>query len=139
VTTDSDVSARPDWRPAALEYFASVVAVLAIGMLFLNWLTAHLTFFGAPVVIQPERVRTYWVTVGVLAVAMVGSLAGAAWRGARKAWVWHLLVCAAGTGAAVVLAVTTAGPVHDEPEPPKPHHTGPLCYSGGDNSGCPGG
>jgi hypothetical protein len=104
-----------------------------------NWFSAHLTFFGDPVVIDDDEVRNYWVIVGLLAASQLGTWLGAARRGARGAWVWHALVALVCLAAAFLFAVTAAGPVIDEPEPTPPSHTGPLCYSGGDARGCPGG
>ena len=142
MATDTDLSertARPDWRPAFLEPTASLIAVLAVVVLFWNWLDAYLTFFGEPVVVTDKQVRTYWITLAVLAVASVTSCCAAVWRGARKAWAWHVLVGMVGAAAAVLFAVTSPGTPHHDPVPPPSHHTGPVCHSGGDSNGCPGG
>ena len=125
--------------PTVVEVLGSMAAVGAIVALVLNWLSVHLVFFGVDVVVEPEDVRNYWVIVTVLALSLVAVFAGAASRPARGAWVWHLLVAGLGALAAVLLAVTTVGPVVDHPAPPRPAYTGPRCYSGGDGSGCPGG
>jgi hypothetical protein len=120
---------------------ASIVAIAAIVALGLNWFGAHLTFFGDSVVITPEEVRAYWVILGVLCAAVIGSLVIAGARGARLAWVWHLIVTTAGVMAAVGFAVTTAGPVLPDPPPAhtRVHSPAPQCHSGGDSRGCPGG
>ena len=89
--------------------------------------------------IEEAEVHRYWIVVGVLVVSVATSLAGAVRRKAGSAWIWHLLVAGVGAAAAVVFAVTQTGTPHDDPAPPPARHTGPLCYSGGDSTGCPGG
>ena len=142
-STDTE---HPDLAPIArrsrggvLEGLASTAAVVLIVALALNWFGAHLTFFGDPVVIDDQEVRHYWFIVGLLALSLIASWVGAARRGARAAWAWHALVAVMGLAAALLFAVTSAGPVGDEPEPPRPARTGPRCYSGGDAHECPGG
>ncbi len=131
---------RRRWVPVTVEGTASLVAMLAIIMLFGNWLDAYLTFLGAPVVVTEEEVRKYWISLSVLVAALVTSFGAAGWRRARKAWAWHLLVGLVGAAAAVLFAVTTPGiPSDPEPTQPASHHTGPGCHSGGDSRGCPGG
>ncbi len=123
-----------------IEGLGSVMAVGAIVALAVNWFGAHLTFFGEPVVIVEEDVRNYWVILGGLAVGQLATWVGAVLRGARVAWGWHALVAVAGVAAAMLFAVTSAGPVDDQkPEPPRPAYSGPRCYSGGDSDECPGG
>ena len=138
-TTEEATRDRRDSRSAIWEAFGSVTAVGAIGALFLNWLGAHLTFFGESVVIDEAQVRRYWIVLGVLVVSVAGSFLAAARRKAGGAWLWHLLVAGAGGAAALLFAVTQTGTPQDDPAPPPARHTGPLCYSGGDNTGCPGG
>jgi hypothetical protein len=96
-------------------------------------------FFSVEVVVEPANVHIYWAIVTVLAISMLTTFAGAASRPAGGAWVWHLLVAGLGAVAAVMFAVTTVGPVNDQPAPPQPRYTIPQCHSGGDASGCPGG
>jgi Family of unknown function (DUF6234) len=141
VSTDIayDDTAERRFRSGALEGLGSATAVLAIVALALNWFGAHLTFFGAPVVIDDEYVRNYWVLVGVLTLSELVTWVGAVRRRARAAWVWHSVVALTGLVAAVLFAVTTAGPVVDQPEPSPPSYTGPRCYSGGGSHECPGG
>jgi hypothetical protein len=139
ITTEEATRDHRDSRSAIWEALCSVTAVGAIGELFLNWLGAYLTFFGEPVVIDEAQVRRYWIVLGVLVVSVAGSFVAAARRKAGGAWPWHLLVAAAGAAAALLCAVTQTGTPHDDPAPPPAQHTGPLCYSGGDNTGCPGG
>jgi hypothetical protein len=138
-TIEEAVRDQQDHRSAILEAFGSVTAVGAIGALFLNWLGAHLTFFGDPVVIDPAQVQRYWIILSVLVVSVASTFAGAGRRRAGTAWIWHLLVAGVGAVAAVLFAVTQTGTSHDDPAPSPARHTGPLCYSGGDSTGCPGG
>ena len=137
--TDGD-STRRRTPAVVLEGLGSVIAITAIVALAMNWFGAHLTFFGEPVVIDEEQVRHYWVAVGGLAVGQLATWVGAALRGARVAWGLHALVAVAGASAAMLFAVTSAGPVDDQgPERPRPAYTGPMCHSGGDSDECPGG
>ena len=130
------------WLPGAVETTGSVVAVLAAAAIFVNFVGAHLSFFGEAPVIDSEAVRTYWFLVAALTLGLVASLVGAGWRQARWAWSWHLVVVLVGIGSAVLFSVTTAGPVGDDPPPRPPSSSGPGapgCHSGGDSNGCPGG
>jgi hypothetical protein len=136
--TDLPSTEQRSWG-GVVESLASLVSLVLVVALAANWFSAHLTFFGDPVVIDDEDVRNYWVIVGLLAASLLATWVGAARRGARGAWVWHALVAVVGLAAALVFSVTTVGPVTDEPEPTPPSHNGPLCYSGGDARGCPGG
>ncbi len=125
-----------------VETTGSVVALLAAGAIFVNFVGAHLAFFGEAPVIDSEAVRMYWVLVAALTVGLVASLVGAGWRRARWAWSWHVVVVLVGIGSAVAFSVTTAGPVEQELPSQSPTSSGPGapgCHSGGDSSGCPGG
>ena len=130
---------RRDGLLIVLEGLASVTAIGAIAFLFFNWFGAHLALFGEPVVIDAEEVRSYWTILAILVASVVTSFALAGVRRAPRAWVWHLVVAGLGVLAAFLFAVTSTGTPSGDPEPPPVHHTGPLCYSGGDSSGCPGG
>ncbi|WP_028653488.1 DUF6234 family protein [Nocardioides halotolerans] len=145
-STETDRAATPPTTPprrgSALEPLASLVSVLLVVVLGLNWIAAHLTFFGDPVDIDEEYVRNYWVLLALLGASLLATWVSAVRRGARRAWVWHGLVALAALAAALVFAVTTAGPVQDDPPDPPPSPSGPGapgCHSGGDSSGCPGG
>jgi len=82
----------------------------AIAAIFLNYIGAHLTFFGEPVDIDPEAVRFYWIAVAVLVAGLAASFGAAARRRARKSYAWHSLMAAIGTVVAVGFAVTQTGP-----------------------------
>jgi hypothetical protein len=130
------------WLPGVVETTGSVVALLAAGAIFVNFVGAHLTFFGEAPVIDSEAVRAYWFLVAVLTVGLVASLGGAVWRRARWAWSWHVVVVLVGITSSVAFSVTTAGPVQQElpSQPPTSYGPGaPGCHSGGDSNGCPGG
>ena len=130
------------WFPGAMETAGSVTAVLAAAAMFVNYVGAHLSFFGEAPVVNSEAVRAYWFLVAALSVGLVAALVGAGWRRARWAWAWHLVVVLTGVGSAVLFSVTTAGPVYDDPPPGPPSSSGPGapgCHSGGDSNGCPGG
>jgi hypothetical protein len=140
-TQHTDVDPTRRRTPAGVfEGLGSLIAIGAIAALAADWFGAHLALFGEPVVIDEEYVRDYWAIVGGLAVGLVATWVGALLRGARVAWGWHALVAVAGLAAALLFAVTSAGPVDDQqPQPPHPAYTGPRCYSGGDSEECPGG
>jgi Family of unknown function (DUF6234) len=138
-TSTSPAAGRRGDLLMVLEGMASVVAVVAICGLFVNWFGAHLALFGEPVVIHAEDVRNYWTILGVLVASVPLTFVLAGLRRAPRAWGWHLVVAGLGAVAAIAFAVTSTGTPTDEPEPSPPHRSGPLCYSGGDNTGCPGG
>jgi len=96
---------------AAVELIASLVAVGAIGAVFLNYVGAHLAFFGDEVVIDDEEVRYYWTGVAVLGVSVLSTFVAAALRGAKRAYLWHLPVALVAVMSAALFAVTQVGPV----------------------------
>jgi hypothetical protein len=127
---------------AAVEVIAALVALGAIGAVFLNYVGAHLTFFGDPVVIDEEEVRNYWIGVSVLGVSVAATLLAATLRGATRAYWWHLPVALVAVMVAVLFSVTQAGPI--EPEQPARQRpsdapAGTVCHSGGDSHECVGG
>jgi hypothetical protein len=136
---------RTPWQAAALEVAASLVAAGAVVMIPLHYLGARLTFFGAEAVIHEEDVRFYWTLVGVLAVAVGASFAGALWRQAGRAFGWHVLLAVAGVAVALGFSVTEAGPAQDlrrddtVKEEPAGRPGGSACHSGGDSDECVGG
>jgi hypothetical protein len=134
---DAHNEAQQDWKPGATELVASIVTVGVIAAIFLNYVGAHLTFFGDPVVIDAEEVRNYWIAVAVLATSVLASFAAAFWRRASKSFVWHSIMALTGLFVAAAFAVTQTGPpASPQPEPPPP---GSACHSGGDSSECLGG
>jgi hypothetical protein len=96
---------------AAVEVFASLVTMGAIGAVFLNYVGAHLTFLGDPVVIDEQEVRGYWTCVAVLGVSVTVTFVAATLRGARRAYYWHLAVALIAVASALLFSVTQAGPV----------------------------
>ena len=96
---------------AAVELIASFVAIGAIAAVFLNYVGAHLAFFGEEVVIDDEEVRYYWTGVAVLGVSIIATFVAAALRGAKRAYFWHLPVAFVAVMSAALFAVTQAGPV----------------------------
>ena len=127
---------------AAVELIASLVALGAMGAVFLNYVGAHLAFFGDEVVIDDEEVRYYWTGVAVIGVSVVATLVAAALRGATRAYLWHVPVALLAIGVALLFSVTQAGPVdHEQPAHREPSHApaGRACHSGGDSHECPGG
>ncbi|HET9423503.1 MAG TPA: DUF6234 family protein [Nocardioides sp.] len=127
---------------AAVETIASLIALGAMGAVFLNYMGAHLTFFGDPVVIDDEEVRNYWIGVSVLGVSLLAALVAGSLRGARRSFLWHVPVALVAVAVALLFSVTQAGPVGRgqpvQPEPTNPP-AGRACHSGGDSHECPGG
>ena len=142
MTTATDIhriaAPRPAWAPW-LEVGASVAACGSIVALAFNWLSVNLTFFGVEAVADRADVTIYWTLVVLIAAGVIGSFVGAYVRAAGAALIWHVLVAIGASGAAVLFAVPTVGPVVHHAPPPSPTHSGPACYSSGDARGCPGG
>jgi hypothetical protein len=136
---------RVPWRAVALEVTASLLAAGAVVMIPLHYFGARVTFLGAEAVIHHEDVHFYWTLVGVLAVAVIASFAGALWRRGNKAFASHILIAVAGVVVASAFSVTEAGPVQDldldDPvKQEQPDHPGSsVCHSGGDSDECVGG
>lgn len=141
-SSDRGREAQNRW-PTAFERVAACVTVGAIGAIFLNYVGSRLTFFGAPVVIDAEEVRNYWIAVAVLSASVVGSFVAAAWRRATKAFVWHGLMALTGLVVSMVFAVTQTGAPDSFERDPQPRDDVPshnsVCHSGGDSDECPGG
>jgi hypothetical protein len=123
------------WKPVVSETVMSLLALLSIGGLFFNALSAYLTFFGEPVVVTPTHVRWYHFFVGLLIVSVIGSFAASIWRGGTKSRIWHTFIALIGLAAAVVFSVSLEEPGQDDP--PRAPSVG--CHSGGDSEDCPGG
>jgi len=96
---------------AAVEVLASLVTLGAIGAVFLNYVGAHLAFFGDPVVIDDQEVHGYWTCVAILGVSVTVTFGAAALRGATRAYFWHLAVAVVAVASALLFSVTQAGPV----------------------------
>ena len=127
---------------AAVEVLASLLAVGAMAAVFLNYVGAHLAFFGDQVVIDEEEVRYYWIGVAVLSLSVLTTLVAANLRGAKRSFLWHIPVALVAVGVALLFSVTRAGPVEPEqPTQPAPSQApaGRACHSGGDSNECPGG
>ncbi|MCG8153855.1 hypothetical protein GUY44_25495, partial [Pimelobacter simplex] len=123
---------------AALEMLASLGAVVVIVLLPLQYLGAHLCAWGECAVPGPDEIRTFRVLAGVLAVAVVTTLALAVRRRARLAVAGHAVVGVVGLVAALVFAmpgIDWAGLRQDEPPARNPDYV--PCYSGSDD--CVGG
>ena len=135
---------RAPWQAVVLEVTAALVAAGAVVLFPLHYVGARLAFLGDEAVIHDENVRFYWILVGVLAVAVVTSLATALRRRGGKAFAWHVLVAVAGLVMATGFSVTEAGPVRDVDRAPlervRPDQPGgSACHSGGDSDECLGG
>jgi hypothetical protein len=127
---------------AAVEVLASLVTLGAIGAVFLNYVGAHLAFFGDPVVIDEQEVRSYRTCVAVLGVSVVAALVVASLRGAKRSFLWHVPMALVAVAVALLFSVTQAGPVvHEQPGQRDSTDTpsGHACHSGGDSHECPGG
>jgi hypothetical protein len=127
---------------AAVEALASLVTLLAIGAVFLNYVGAHLAFLGDPVVIDEQDVRNYWIGVAVLGVSVVAALVVASLRGAKRSFLWHVPMALVAVVVALLFSVTQAGPVEHEQPAQRDRTdapTGHACHSGGDSQECPGG
>lgn len=135
------------WRITRLPWFpvttalASVVAVLAIGKLAMNWLDVYLVFFGEQPEIDPANIAAYRVWAATaLAALLCGALTHMLNSDRRMLGTfWQGLLIVVGT--AMVLLCYIPGAV-DLPAPEQEEDDGyhaPPCYSGGDNDECVGG
>lgn len=134
------------WRITRVPWFplttalASVVAVLAIGKLAMNWLDVYLVFFGEQAEIEPANIAAYRVwTVIALASLLCGALARMLNRRRRMlGTLWQVLLVLVGT--AMVLFCYIPGAVElPAPEQEEDGYHAPPCYSGGGNDECVGG
>ena len=136
---------RAPWQAVALEVIASLLALGAVVLIPLHYVAARLAFLGDQAVIDADEVRFYWTLVGILAVAVIASFAGALWRRGRKTFAWHTLVAVLGVAAALAFSVTATGSVselgRDDPteREQRDRPGGSGCHSGGDSDGCVGG
>lgn len=141
----ASVRRRAPWQAVALEVTASVLAVGAVVLFPLHHVAARLAFLGDQAVIHEEDVRLYWTLVGVLAVAVVASFAGALWRRGRKALAWHGLVAVLGAVAALAFSVTETGSVAElergdtAQQGDRDRPANAVCHSGGASDECLGG
>lgn len=140
-----DRPASVRWRITRLPWFpvttalASIVAVLAVGKLAMNWLDVYLVFFGEQPEIDPANVTAYriWGAIA-LAALLCGALAHMFNPDRRMLGaIWQVLLVLVGT--AMVLLSYIPGAVDlPAPEQEDGYHAPPCC-SGGDNDECVGG
>ncbi|MDQ4113779.1 MAG: hypothetical protein M3306_22175 [Actinomycetota bacterium] len=141
-----DRPASVRWRITRLPWFrvttalASVVAVLAIGKLAMNWLDVYLVFFGEQPEIDPANIAAYRVW-GAIAIAALLSGAFAHMLNPDRRMLgtfWQVLLVL--VGAAMVLLCYIPGAVDlPAPEQEEDGYHAPPCYSGGENDECVGG
>ncbi|MER7604991.1 hypothetical protein [Nocardioides sp. NPDC127503] len=141
-----DRPASVRWRITRLPWFpvttalASVVAVLAIGKLAMNWLDVYLVFFGEQPQIDPANIAAYRVWAAIaLAALLCGALAHMLNPDRRMLGTfWQVLLVLVGT--AMILLSYIPGAVDlPAPEQEEDGYHAPPCYSGGDNDECVGG
>lgn len=144
LTSDRPVSVRwrltrRQWSPFATA-LASVVVVVALGNLVMNWLDVYLVFFGEQPEIEPSNVAAYrvWGAIAVAAL-LCGVVAHVLNRRRRVIGsFWQALLVISGTG--IILICYIPGAVDlPAPEQVEDGYSAPPCYSGGDNDECVGG
>lgn len=141
-----DRPASVRWRITRLPWFpvttalASVVAVLAVGKLAMNWLDVYLVFFGEQPEIDLANIAAYRVWGAIaLAALLCGALAHMLNPDRRMLGTfWQGLLIVVGT-AMVVLCYIPGAVDLPAPEQEKDGYRAPPCYSGGDNDECVGG
>ena len=119
---------------------ASLTTVAATGWIFMNYVGAHLSFFGDPVVIYQESVTKYWVGLAAFGCSMLVAFVAAWRREANGAFIWHAGTALVGLIVSFAFAVTQTGIPQQPPPPDLPEQRGnSVCHSGGDSDGCIGG
>ncbi|MFI9487328.1 DUF6234 family protein [Promicromonospora sp. NPDC052451] len=122
---------RGGWAPV-VEKVASIGSVLAIILVFYNFMSAYLCFFGTECTPDAEQITTYRVTA-VATVVLVVVAFGSALRNRRR-WTlfWHGLVAVAAAAALILFAVPQIR--WDDPRPlpqVRTFENGEQCYTGG--------
>lgn len=140
MTDVADRKVLTSWLGAA-EAALSIVSVCLVGALPLHYLGSHLCAFGECSEPGPDEVRTYWILVAALTLALVGTFVVASCRRARGAFLWHVVVALTGVIAMGAFAMPSTGTDReippDEPrDAPSSYH--PPCHSGPPND-CVGG
>ncbi|MFD4323943.1 DUF6234 family protein [Nocardioides sp. NPDC058538] len=141
---DSPVSTRwritrQRWSPFATA-LASVVVVVALGKLVMNWLDVYLVFFGDQPEVDPSNITAYRVWGAIAVAALLCGVVAHALNRRRRVLgsFWQALLVACGTGIVVISYIP--GAVHlPAPEHVEDGYSAPPCYSGGDNDECVGG
>ncbi len=130
---------RLPWLPL-ITALASVVALLAIGNLAMNWLDVYLVFFGEQPQVEPSNIAAYRIWGAIALAALVcGALAHLLNRGRRMLGTfWQVLLVVGGTAIVVFCYIPGAIdlPVSEREDD---GYRAPPCYSGGDNDECVGG
>ncbi|MFC7026157.1 DUF6234 family protein [Promicromonospora thailandica] len=119
---------RGGW--AVVEKVASVGSVLAIILVFWNFLAAYLCFFGATCTPDTQQIVTYRVLAGVTVLLVVVTVWSAVRNGRRWVFLWHGLVAVTAVAALVLFAVPQVR--WDSPLPQMTtFENGEQCYTGG--------
>ena len=113
-----------------IETVASISSVLAIILVFLNFLSAYLCFFGSECTPDAQQITTYRVLAVVTLLVVLVATAAAVYNRRRWLFVWHGLVAVTAIAALVLFAVP-----HIRWSDPLPQvstfENGEQCYTGG--------
>ena len=118
-------------RPArVIEKVASIGSVLAIIIVFHNFVSAYLCFFGTQCTPDAQQITTYRVLAVVTLLIVLVAIGAAVYNRRRWLFVWHGLVAVTAVAALVLFAVP-----HIRWNDPLPQvnnfENGEQCYTGG--------
>lgn len=115
----------------AIEKVASIGSVLAIILVFHNFLSAYLCFFGAECAPSAQQITTYRVLAVITLLLVLVAIGSAVYNRRRWLLVWHGLVAVTAVAALVLFAVPHIRWT-DAPLPQVSYfENGEQCYTGG--------
>lgn len=117
------------WAPV-VEKVASVGSVLAIILVFYNFLGAYLCFFGATCTPDAQQITTYRVLAVVTLLLVVVTIGSAVRNRRRWVFLWHGLVAVVAVAALVLFAVPQVRRGDSVPQVTT-FENGEQCYTGG--------
>ncbi|GGU40466.1 DUF6234 family protein [Nocardioides albus] len=130
---------RQPWAPIATA-LASLVVVVALAKLVMNWLDVYLVFFGERPEVETSNITAYrvWGAIAVAAL-LCGVVAHALNRRRRVLGSFWQVLLTAGSAAVVMVCYIPGAVDLPDPEQVEDGYSAPPCYSGGDNDECVGG
>lgn len=135
----SRVITRMPWLAIATAV-SSVVVLLGIATLALNWLEVYLVFFGDQPDVETSNITVYRIWGTIVALALVCGALAHILNPRRRALgsLWQALLMIVGAGI-IVLSYIPGAVDLPASVPDDDGHRAPPCYSGGDSDECVGG
>lgn len=113
-----------------IEKVASIGSVLAIILVFVNFVSAYLCFFGAQCTPDAQQITTYRVLAVITLLLVLVAIGSAVHNRRRWRLVWHGLVAVTAVAALLLFAVPYIR--WSDPLPQvKTFENGEQCYTGG--------